>query len=55
MTMTDHPERAFIIKMCDKFEEPTTRMLLSTTMYMEWMPNTDLPSAIVEGVLARLA
>lgn len=45
----------YLIKMCERWEEATTRMVLgATTMYTTWLPGRSMPEHLVDNVIAKL-
>jgi hypothetical protein len=53
----DHRKPIFLIKRCDAFADPKTRLHLpDSMMYQLWQPHTEsMPEGIVENIRAKLA
>jgi hypothetical protein len=53
----NHRKPVFLIKRCNKFEDPRTRMCLpESRVHFEWLSNDDnnLPSDLVDNIRAKL-
>jgi hypothetical protein len=51
----DKNKPVFLIKRCDKFEDPLTRANLPDSMlYQPWDPFTDMPGHLVDTIRAKL-
>lgn len=50
----DEKKPFFLIKMCDRFAEPRTRLVLSKAVaYFLWMPNDPMPPNLIPEILAK--
>eukprot|EP01040_Poterioochromonas_malhamensis_P014817 gene14817-16474_t len=46
----------FLVKMCDRFEEPETRFRLDNSIsYLQWFPNTPMPNDLITRVIDKLS
>jgi hypothetical protein len=46
----------FLIKMCERFEEPETRFRLDCSVsYCRWLPGRSIPSDLVSKILGKLS
>jgi hypothetical protein len=51
----EHRKPIFLIKRCDEFADPLTRLYLPDSMfYQEWAPLTDMPEDLVSEIAARV-
>jgi hypothetical protein len=51
----DHDKPIFLIKRCDEFADPLTRLYLPANMYyQEWQPHTPVHEGLVEDIKAKL-
>jgi hypothetical protein len=50
-------EKPFVlIKMCDRFKHPETRVLLpKSCLHIEWKPRTPMPEDLVDSILDKIA
>jgi hypothetical protein len=52
----DHRKPIFLIKRCDEFADPLTRLYLPAGMcYRLWPPLTDIPEDLVDEIVVKLA
>jgi small GTP-binding protein len=52
-----HGERKpfFLVKMCERFEEPETRFLLdSSVCFIKWFPGSQMPSDLITKIVEKL-
>lgn len=50
----DEKKPFFLIKMCERFAEPRTRLVLSKAVaYFPWLPQDPLPPALISEIIAK--
>jgi hypothetical protein len=50
-----HSKPIFLIKRCDEFADPLTRLYLPAGMFHQlWSPHTDMPEGLVDDIRAKL-
>jgi histone H3/H4 len=53
MNFALNKKKEFLIKMCDEWSEPTTQVLLSSTLHATWMAGEELPEDIVDQICEK--
>jgi hypothetical protein len=52
----NEPKPFFLVKMCDKFEEPETRFRLDNSVsYYQWTPGHPIPADLVTKIVEKLS
>lgn len=50
----DENKPYFLIKMCERFSEARTRMVLNNSvMYNLWLPNTPMPAELIKNIMDK--